>query len=616
MKEGQQQLHHHWQFHLSASAADVWPYISDANLLFRKLGATPVRQTSLSRNAPKGHLELSHNALKSHVAWSQEPFEWEAPFRFGLKRQYKLGMLKNLSISAEMIATDDGTRVSIQVRMRPARKLLSLPIRWYVDYILKTRLSNYLAHVDECLAKNLQPYEKLSPKKLVRGADAKLKALENKLIKVSKRKRIANRLIDFIRLAEDEELARIHPYSLAEYWGEKKYSVLNVFLHAAKLDILDFSWDVCCPHCKSPKHNFRKMRDARVHLYCEDCENDYTMDFNRNMHLVFRPHPLIRKISDKKYCLGSPASKPHRVMQQNLGIGDERYPQVELEEGTYLFRTHNHTGHLVFHVRDDGADNVRLFLTDDELDGQEITISRNPNLSIRNQSSRKTVCFLDKSNWKSEAIYASEVSSSVDFTTLFSKETLKETSKVKASEVTMLFTDLMNSTELYVQEGDESAIGRVMGHFKIIQQIVAEERGGIVKTIGDSVMAVFWEPVSALKAVQRIQQIFTTSSGMGEAFKIKAGVHFGDCTAVNLNGRIDYFGTTVNIASRLVDVASEKEIMVSEAVFNHPDVQLYLEKNSDSFFVKESLKELKGFDDEEFKVKQIRLERPSLRLVI
>lgn len=616
MKEGQQQIQHHWQFNLSAYIADVWPYISDTNLLFRKLGATPVQQTSLSRNAQKGHLELSHNLLKSHVAWSEEPFEWEMPYRFGLKRHYKLGMLKSLSINTEMIPTDEGTRVSIQISLRPVRKLLSYPIRWYVEYILKMRLANYLAHIDESLSKGLRPYEQSTSKKLVRGADAKLKELEKKLIKVSKRKRIANRLIDLIRLAEDEELARIHPYSLAEYWGEKKYSVLNVFLHAAKLDLLDFSWDVCCPHCKSPKHNFRKMRNTRVHLYCEDCENDYTMDFNRNMHLVFRPHPLIRKISDKKYCLGGPGSKPHRVMQQSLGIGEEHYPQIKLDEGTYLFRTHNHEGHLVFHVREDGADNVNLFITDEDLDGQEITISRKPNLIISNRSSKEMVCFLDKSNWKSEAIYASEVSSSVDFTTFFSKETLKETSKVKASGVTMLFTDLMNSTELYVQEGDESAIGRVMGHFKIIQQIVAEERGGIVKTIGDSVMAVFWEPVSALKAVHRIQQIFTTSSSMGDAFKIKAGVHFGDCTAVNLNGRIDYFGTTVNIASRLVDVASEKEIMVSEAVFNHPDVQLYLEKNSDTFFVKESLKELKGFDDEEFKVKQIRLERPSLRLVI
>ncbi|MBD3615288.1 MAG: adenylate/guanylate cyclase domain-containing protein [Gracilimonas sp.] len=615
MKEGQQQLHI-WNFKLAASPNQLWPYISDTNRLFRKLGATPVQTTSLSRNTPKGYLELSNHSLKSYMTWTEEPYSWETPYRYEVKRNYKLGILKELRLYTECIPTDEGTKLIVKIWVTPSNVALSYLVKFYINYVIKIRLNKYLQKIEKSATGNVKPYELSKPKKLVRGANRKLETLKERLIEESKRKRIVERLIHLIRYAEDEDLKRIHPYALAEYWGEKKYSVLNVFLHASKLDLLDFSWDVCCPKCKSPKNNFRKMKKARVHLFCEDCDSDYTMDFNRNTHLVFRPHPLIRTIPDKMYCLGGPGSKPHRVIQQTLGIGDERYPQLELEVGTYLFRTHNHEGHLKLHVRDDGADNVKFFITDEELDGQEIVISRTPNLSISNYSSKNLVCFIDKLNWKEEAIYASEVSSSVDFTSLFSRETLKETSKVKASEVTMLFTDLMNSTELYVKEGDESAIGRVMGHFKIIQQIVAEERGGIVKTIGDSVMAVFWEPVSALKAVQRIQQIFTTSSSVGNAFKIKAGVHYGDCTAVNLNGRIDYFGTTVNIASRLVDAASEKEIMVSEAVFNHPDVQLYLDQHSDTFFVKESLKELKGFDDEEFKVKQIRLERPPMRLVI
>lgn len=615
MKEGQRQLHQ-WTYTLAVPHEELWPYVADINKIFHKLGATPVQQTTLSRNTPKGFLELSHNAINSYTSWKESPFTWEYPYRYELKRFYKLGMMKDLRIVTELVPTESGTNLNIRVSLTPSSYAFSVIIRLYIEYVIKLRLSKYFQQVEESLIKGLKPYELQKNNKIPRGTQKKLTKLRDELISLSKRKRIVNRLMELLQFADDEDLKRIHPYALAEYWGEKKYSVLNVFLHAAKLDILDFGWDVCCPNCKSPQHHFRKMKDARVHLFCEDCATDYTMDFNRNTHLVFTPHPLIRKISNKKYSLGGPDSKPHRVLQQYLEIGDERYPQLDLEIGTYIFKTHNHDGYLKFHVREDGTDNVNIYISDKELDGQELVISPEPNISIQNVSSKKVVCYLDKLNWKEEAIYASEVSSSVDFTTLFSKETLKETSKVKASEVTMLFTDLMNSTELYVQEGDESAIGRVMGHFKIIQQIVAEERGGIVKTIGDSVMAVFWEPVSALKAVQRIQQIFSNSSAVGDAFKIKAGVHFGDCTAVNLNGRIDYFGTTVNIASRLVDLASEKEIMVSESVFNHPDVQLYLENNSDTFFVKESLKELKGFDDEEFKVKQIRLERPPMRLVI
>ncbi|MDR9418837.1 DUF5939 domain-containing protein [Gracilimonas sp.] len=482
MEEGQHQLHK-WEFTLAASPAQLWEYISDTNRLFRIHGATPIKEISLSRNTPKGFLELSHNSLKSYVNWIEEPFTWEAPYRFGVKRRYKSGILKDLKISTESIPTEHGTRLVVKIWIFVSKAFFSLPVKLYVDYLIKRRLNAYLHHIEKAITGNQRPYELSSSKKLVRGAEKKLKEIEKELKEVTNRKRIVDRLISLIKYAEDEDLECIHPYAIAEYWGEKKYSVLNVFLHATKLNLLDFSWNICCPTCKSPKNNFRKMQEARVHLYCEECESDYTMDFNRNTHLVFKAHPLIRKISDRVYCMGGPGNKPHRIIQQHLNIGDERYPQLSLDVGTYLFRTYNHEGHLVFHVREDGTDNINLYLTDDELDGSELVISRRPNLAIFNHSSKSSVCFIDKLNWKEEAIYATEVSSSVDFTKLFSQEILKETSKVKASDVTFLFTDLMNSTELYIKEGDESAIGRVMGHFKLIQQIVAEERGGIVKTL-------------------------------------------------------------------------------------------------------------------------------------
>lgn len=615
MKTGQLQVFE-WTFRSPASCGELWPYLSDTNSLFRQLGATPVQETALSRGTPKGFLELSHNKIRSYAIWKEEPYVWEKPYRFSVKRHYKIGLMSHLHYAVNLSPAGEGSLIKVMIKIQPSNYLFSYPVALYTDKIIRRRLGKILQRINDCLKQDLKPYELAQPKRLSRGGDRRLKVYSKKLEQATKRQRIVNRLVEYLERAEDEELERIHPYALAEYWGEKKYSVLNVFLHATKLEILDFSWDVCCPHCKSPKHSFHKLREARVHLFCNECEKDYEMDFNRNLHLVFRPHPLIRNLSHKDFCPGGPGNKPYRVFQHYMDVGQEKYLYVELDEGTYTFRSHSNDGHLKLHVREDGPDNVTLFITDKGFDGQEATISPRPNLVICNHSSEKKVCFIDKVNWKEEAIYASEVSSSLDFRKLFADETLGESSKVKASEVTMLFTDLMNSTELYLQEGDESAIGRVMSHFKIIQQIVAEERGGIVKTIGDSVMAVFREPVSALKAVQRIQQIFTTSTSMGDAFKLKAGVHFGDCTAVNLNGRIDYFGTTVNIASRLVDHASEKEIMVSEAVFNHPDVKLYIQKQRDSFFVKESQKELKGFDDEEFKVKQIRLERPPLKLVI
>jgi len=605
-----------WEFELKSNPEKLWPFISDTNKFLKEAGQFSIRKQTFSRSTPKNYLEITSTKLSGNQAWIEKPYHWEKPYRFGTSRKYKASVLEYLKFSADLIPSGSGTKLILNLNLSSKKTFLRYLLKQYVDKVIKRNVLNYVHECDLNARLNELAYERSNEQNLVRGASKRIRKIEGKLIEKTRRQRIVKHLIKYLKQADDEDLKTIHPYKLAEYWGEKKYSVLNVFLHAAKLELLDFRWDVFCPDCKKTRKSFKKMRDIRSNLRCQQCDSDYSIDFNENLHLVFNPHPLIRKISGNSYCYGGPQNTPHRVIQHFIEPGEEKYLDVKLEEGTYLFKTSQHKGFLKLQLRRGAEDTTTIFITDKDFDGQEATVSIRPNLTIVNNSDKELVCYLEKANWKQEAIYATEVTSSHDFRTLFAEETLKDGEKVMASNLTILFTDLMNSTDLYLQEGDDFAIGQLMSHFKIIQQIVAEERGGIVKTIGDSVMAVFKEPVSALKAVERIQQIFSSSTAMGDSFKLKAGIHLGNCTAVNLNDRIDYFGTAVNIASRLVDVADEKEIVVSEPFFNFGDADLYLTNNRKTLFIKTGEKELKGFDKETFKVKQIRMERTSLRLVI
>ena len=52
---------------------------------------------------------------------------------------------------------------------------------------------------------------------------------------------------------------------------------------------------------------------------------------------------------------------------------------------------------------------------------------------------------------------------------------------------------------------------------------------------------------------------------------LKIGIHEGPCLAVNLNDRQDYFGQTVNIASRVQELATGDSIFVSQAIVRHAD---------------------------------------------
>tara|TARA_R110002124_G_scaffold47149_2_gene140669 strand:- start:6671 stop:8518 length:1848 start_codon:yes stop_codon:yes gene_type:complete len=605
-----------WTFALKANPTQLWPFISDTNKLFKKAGQFSVRKESFSRNNTKGFLEITSNRITANQAWVEEPYIWEKPYRFGTVRHYKAGVLNSMHFDINLVPHKSGTKLILNLSISTNRKLYRYLVILFIERVIKRKVAKYINECDQAAFTKTLSYEHAPKAKLIHGANQKISTIKTELLEKTRRQRIITHLIKYLTQAEDEDLKTIHPYHLAEYWGEKKYSVLNVFLNAAKLGLLDFRWDVFCPNCKSTVKSFHQMRDIHSNLHCEECDSSYEIDFNENLHLVFNPNPLIRKISNNSYCFGGPQNTPQRVTQHYIKPGQEKYLNISLEEGTYLFKTSENEGFLKLHLRKEANDTASIFITNEDFDGQEATVSTTPNLTIVNDSDEPMVCYIEKENWRQEAIYATEVTSSHDFRTLFAQETLKDGEKVLASNVTILFTDLMNSTDLYLQEGDEFAIGQLMSHFKIIQQIVAEERGGIVKTIGDSVMAVFKEPVSALKSVERIQQIFSSSTAMGDSFKLKAGIHIGDCTAVNLNDRIDYFGTTVNIASRLVDVAEEKEIVVSEPFYNFGDTDLYLTNNRKSLFIKSSEKQLKGFEKETFKVKHIRMERTSMRLVI
>jgi class 3 adenylate cyclase len=85
-------------------------------------------------------------------------------------------------------------------------------------------------------------------------------------------------------------------------------------------------------------------------------------------------------------------------------------------------------------------------------------------------------------------------------------------------------------------------------------------------------MASFHEPLDAIRAaLDMLAQIrrFNDSAGE-ELITLKIGAHVGQCLAVTLNERLDYFGRTVNLAARVQGLAAENEIYLSDEMFSLP----------------------------------------------
>jgi class 3 adenylate cyclase len=291
-----------------------------------------------------------------------------------------------------------------------------------------------------------------------------------------------------------------------------------------------------------------------------------------------------------------------------LEPGEKRFVRINLDEGHYRISSDGTDGSVYVTVQNEGAPHASIVFSNWDLEDQRLTLIREPYLILKNKTDEPMTVLCEDMHSDNYHVAASEICSLPDFRHLFPEELIRKKESIAANKLTVLFTDLFNSTDLYSTNGDQSAVSLVMNHFDVLQDVISQERGSIVKTIGDSVMAVFPRPLYALRAFSRAQEMLKEDETTDASLRLKGGVHAGDCVAVTLNDHIDYFGNTVNIASRLLDHARSDEIVISDEVYTCPDLRNFLMSKRRNVRIHHFDAELKGFDECTFEAKRISLQ--------
>jgi class 3 adenylate cyclase len=111
-------------------------------------------------------------------------------------------------------------------------------------------------------------------------------------------------------------------------------------------------------------------------------------------------------------------------------------------------------------------------------------------------------------------------------------------------------------------------------------------------------MATFLHPAPAVRAVLAARDSLSSSEGGAVPIVLRAGIHYGPCIAVTPNDRLDYFGSSVNIASRLEGLSQGHDVVVSSVVHDDPDVQLLLSDPDRGLLADPLAGTLKGLEDE------------------
>ena len=245
---------------------------------------------------------------------------------------------------------------------------------------------------------------------------------------------------------------------------------------------------------------------------------------------------------------------------------------------------------------------MTLRASDEGWTDEELSLSTEPKLILENATDKEQFFVLERMAWSDQAATAAEVTALQIFRDLFSNEALRPGEQISVGTLTVLFTDLRGSTQLYREIGDAPAFGCVMSHFDVLREAIREEEGALVKTIGDAVMAVFRRPAGALRAFLTAQQKLASPPEGERPLLLKVGIHAGPCIAVTLNGRLDYFGCTVNMAARLEGLSSGGDVVISSAVHADPEVAEMISGPEAELTATPFEVMLKGFDEEQFEL--------------
>ena len=426
---------------------------------------------------------------------------------------------------------------------------------------------------------------------------------------------VADAIARLIANGEDFELNRINALDFSNHNSLDEEKVISGFLHASRLGLFDLSWNVLCPGCGGVLGAHDTLKSLRPDDYhCGLCACGYEPSVDEQVEVAFTVSPKIRRVAAHEpntlpfweyyrqvfWSSGIDLNKDNfasmkdEVALETLELPPDEKAVMSLQLPPHfiiVFEPVTHSAQFIDVQGEPTKERQQLSLVYNKAHPPTGSMTLRPGplrLSLDNQSDLRVLPGIFVAGDKLHELLgkrrpfltAKRMLSNQTFRDVFKADNLNVDQRLKITSLTFLFTDLKGSTALYERVGDLAAFDLVRAHFRALLDIIASEKGAVVKTIGDAVMATFIRPENALMAGLKMR------AAMGELNKqrgskdlvVKIGIHEGPCLAVMLNERQDYFGQTVNIAARVQSLSTSQEIHITAPVIESPGVVTILEK--------------------------------------
>lgn len=379
------------------------------------------------------------------------------------------------------------------------------------------------------------------------------------------------------RVGRPMDLARMRPFVLADAWALDREAVLDALLGGVEAGATEVFWSVRCVRCYGQVAGGRLLSDLADHADCPACGVRTGTDLGDNVEVVFAPHPSVITALDVNFCTMYPARAPAQHAVLTLAPGARVELPTSLPPGGWRVGAGLGAPDLEVEVGSGGGDRLRW--APDSVGSVQVQAGPVA-LEVDNAQPRRARVQLTRQGGGTPTVPASLLTTREAYRRRLGPQVLAPDLRIGVRSVALLFTDLSGSTAMYEEIGDAQAFAVVRDHFVLLRAVAAESGGTVVKTIGDAVMAAFFEAPAALTAALAMRDRFAAwapTLGLANPPALKVGVHVGAALVVHSDqAGLDYFGRTVNLAARAQGAAAAGQVVWTPEVHAHPRVQALL----------------------------------------
>lgn len=548
-------------------AAAAWALVGDSDHMNRLADTAPLSMEM--GTAPEGHAEvrgtilgpgpIRHRFRELEASWVQG--RW-----FRNRRQIQGPLLRGSAYAVELVPEPGGVRPRVTQELIPSIGLLE-PI---IGLLGRRGMGTW--------QRALAGLPAGGQGALVRGGrrlpPPVLHALQRWRARPEVDAAVADALQGWLERARDRELGNLRAFALADAWGLERRAVVTAFLEATEAGLLELFWTVRCPRCHGAVAGADTLSNLSDAADCPGCRVHFGADLDQTVEVMFAAHKAIRPAAEQRFCTLFPADRPETLALIDLSPGARLAVEVDLPAGEWALGCGGTLPDRVLQVRPDGE--PTLTWTPEPAAATAVLRAGTVSFDLRNPTDRRLSVQLAGATAAQPRLSAAWLTTMPRYRRTFGSQVLAPDVRIGVRAMAVLFSDLSGSAALYHELGDAAAFRLVHDHFALLRGVVEATDGVVVKTIGDAIMAAFYDPERALSAaitMRRHYAAWAERLEMSAPPALKLGLHFGPVMAVHTDASgLDYFGETVNIAARAKGVAGAGEVVWTGPVQDDPGV--------------------------------------------